>query len=183
MRSDPPVFHGNRKSAAPTLTARLFLAGLGLALALIGCLFIWLMGRSFLRAREIRHWPQVQCVILSSELEERHHDPESPTEFRQNVSFGYEWKDVAHTSDRVTLRGSPWSSQRELVEKRVARFQPGSTAECFVDPAHPELAVLLPESLAPGYSIWFPGLFVIGGLGIAIKALLGNRHPSSALAT
>ena len=33
-------------------------------------------------------------------------------------------------------------------------------------------AVLKMDSQAAGYSIWFPGLFVIGGLGIAGRALV-----------
>jgi hypothetical protein len=35
--------------------------------------------------------------------------------------------------------------------------------------------VLRPDSLAPGYSIWFPSLFVIGGLGIAVRALRARQ--------
>jgi hypothetical protein len=155
---------------------RWFLAALGLALALIGMLFVWLMGRSFLRAREMRTWPEVSCVILSSEIEERVHDPQSPSEFRHSVSFGYEWQGAAHTGDHPTLRGSPWSSKRELAEKRAAEYPAGATTRCRVSPENPDFAVLKPDSLAPGYSIWFPGLFVVGGLGITMRALFSNRN-------
>jgi hypothetical protein len=47
--------------------------------------------------------------------------------------------------------------------------------ECFVNPKNPQLAVLKPDSLAPGYSIWFPGLFMIAGLGIGMNALIRTR--------
>jgi hypothetical protein len=43
---------------------------------------------------------------------------------------------------------------------------------CRVNPHDPDFAVLKPDSLAPGYSIWFPALFVIGGLGMTVRAFL-----------
>lgn len=162
---------------ADSRNGRWFLVFLGLAVALIGALFVWLLGRSFLRAKEMRSWPEVACVILSSEIEERVHDPQSPREYRHAVSFGYEWNGQARTGDRLGLRGSPWSSKRELAEERAAEYPAGSAAKCRVNPTNPDFAVLKPDSLAPGYSIWFPGLFVIGGLGIALRALLRKSEP------
>jgi hypothetical protein len=155
---------------------RWFLVVLGLTVALIGAVFVWLLGRSFLRAWDMRSWPEVPCVILVSGVEERRHDPQSRPEFRHELSFGYEWQGERRTGERLTLRGSPWSSRRELAEKRAAEYRAGAIASCRVDPANPDLAVLKPDSLAPGYSIWFPGLFVIGGLVIAIQALRKGRR-------
>jgi len=42
----------------------------------------------------------------------------------------------------------------------------------WMDKVDHDFAVLKPDSQAPGYSIWFPALFVVGGLGIAFRALL-----------
>jgi Protein of unknown function (DUF3592) len=164
-------------SAAPSNfdAGRWYLAVLGLVVALIGGLFVWLLARSFLRAKEMRTWPEVACVILSSEVEDRRHDENSPLEYRQNLSFGYEWRGQAHTSNHLTLRGNPWSSKRELAAARVAQYPVGQTFSCRIDPANPSFAVLKPDSLAPGYSIWFPGLFVVGGLGITLRAILPKK--------
>lgn len=163
-------------AASGNTAGRWFLAVLGLALVLIGGIFVWLMGRSFLRAWEMRSWPEVSCVILSSEVAEWRHDENSPPEFRHDLSFGYEWQGVARSGDHLTLRGSPWSSNRPMVEARTAEWPTGKPSTCRVDPANPDFAVLKPESLAPGYSIWFPALFVAGGLGIAIRALAGKKN-------
>lgn len=165
----PPNLVHHRKPP-PSRGGRWFLAGIGLATALIGVLFVWLMARSYLRAREMRTWPEVRCVILNTTIEERVHDPQSPREFRVNVAYGYEWQGAARTGDRLTLRGNPWTSKRGLAEKRAAEYPPGMTTTCRVDPHNPDFAVLKPDSLAPGYSIWFPALFVIGGLGMAVRA-------------
>jgi hypothetical protein len=158
------------QKATASQAGRWYLIILGLVLALIGGLFVGLMGRSFLRAREMRTWPEVQCVILSSEVQEKRHDENSPLEFRQTVSFGYEWQGQPRTSDLLTLRGSSWSSKREIAAERVSQYPAGKVTVCRVNPAAPDSAVLKLDSLAPGYSIWFPGLFVVGGLGIAFRA-------------
>lgn len=173
--ADPPIRH----NPPPSAGGRWFLVALGLSLALIGGLFVWLLARSFLRAREMRTWPEVPCVILNSEVAQRIHDPQSPPEFRLDLTFGYEWQGTPHTCDHLTLRGNPWSSQRERIEKQLAEFPTGMTTRCRVNPQNPDFAVLKPDSLAPGYSIWFPSLFVIGGLGIAIKALTTKKSGRS----
>lgn len=175
----PGVPHATPTSSAPPngQAGRWYLIVLGVVIALIGGLFVGLMGRSYLRAREMRGWPEVPCVILSSEIEERRHDDNSPLEFRQNLSFGYEWQGQARTGDHFTLRGNPWSSKRELADARVAKYPVGMATTCRVDPAASNFAVLKTDSLAPGYSIWFPALFVVGGLGIALRAAFGRSAP------
>ena len=165
--------------APPSAAAgRWYLAIIGLAIALLGSLFVWLMARSFLRAWEMRSWPEVACVILSSEVEQRRNDENSAPEFRQDLTYGYEWKGTARTGDHLTLRGSPWSSNRQIVEARVAEYPVGSQAVCHVNPLDPEVTVLKNDTLAPGYSIWFPALFVIGGLGITLRAATRSASPT-----
>lgn len=159
-----------------TLSGRCFLAGIGLFTALIGGVFVWLLARSYLNAREMRAWPEVECVILSSVVEERMHDPHSPREYRVDLLYGYEWDGVARTGTRLTMRGNPWSSKRVLADKRAAQYPAGTTTTCRVDPANPDYAVLRPDSLGPGYSIWFPALFVIGGLGVTTRAIFVRGH-------
>ena len=161
----------NDPRAHRSTQGRLFLVGLGLGVALLGALFIWLMSRSFLRAKEMRSWPEVPCVILTSSIEERLHDRHSRPEHRHVVSYGYEWQGRPLTSDRMSLRGSAWSSRRGVIEQRALRLPAGTRTTCRVRPDRPEFAVLQPDSLGPGYSIWFPALFVVGGLGIAGRAL------------
>lgn len=164
-----------KKQESATLGGKLFLIGLGLSIAALGALFVWLMARSFLRARETREWPQVQCIILSSEIQQRKHDPDSPTEFSLGVTYGYEYQGRRYTSDRFALRGNSWSSRRPQAEARASEYPLGQITKCWVNPAHPDQALLKPDSLAPGYSIWFPALFVVGGLGIASRAVLARK--------
>jgi hypothetical protein len=150
--------------------SRIYLSIIGLMLALAGGVFTWLMWRSFERAREVDHWPQVPCVILRSESETRQIDPNSQPEYRFAVLYGYQWEGVPKNSDLLKLRGSPWVGKEEAVKIFIERYPEGSQQQCRVNPAKPELAVLEPESKAPGYSLWFPMLFLVGGLGIVVGA-------------
>jgi len=152
-----------------------FLCAIGLSLAVIGGVFVWLMARSTLRALETRHWPEVPCVILRSEIEERQHDPNSPIEFSHDLSYGYSWQGSAHTSDLLSLRGKSWSSKRERAAESQGRYAVGRRMICHVNHKQPDVAVLRPDSLAPAYSIWFPTLFVIGGVGMTWRALRNAR--------
>lgn len=168
------------RPAPPSAAAgAIFQVLLGLSLVIAGGCFVWLMGRSFLRAKEMRSWPEVPCEILVSEIEERKHDSQSPPEFRFNVSFGYEWDGAPRTGDHLTLRGSPWTSNQGLAAQRAAEYPVGKSTTCLVDPKRPDLAVLKPDSMAPGYSIWFPGLFLIAGIGITVRAFRTNRGGAS----
>lgn len=150
--------------------ARVYLTIIGLMLALVGGLFTWLMWQSFARARAIDSWPQVPCVILESEIDERQVDPNRPIEYRFRVLYSYEWEGEEYRSERYRLRGSSWSSRRDEPEMLIDQYPAASVQVCRMDPEFPATAVLVGESKAPGYSIWFPAIFVVGGLGVVVGA-------------
>jgi hypothetical protein len=135
-------------------------------LVLAGGVFCGLMWRSFSRARDMSHWPEVPCVILRSETDERRLGPAVATEFQFAVLFGYEWQGERFESDLLSLRGSPWQSEPQAAREWCASYPVGSQATCRVNPRHPATAVLRIDSRAPGYSLWFPAIFVVAGSGI-----------------
>ena len=149
-----------------------FLVLLGLAIAAIGGLFATLMWISYSRAVEQREWPQVDAVVLSSEVEEWRHDEFSQMEYRVKILYGYEWNGEGKTGDRYGFRGTPNYNKRDKVEGIVESYPAGKATKVFVNPDDPDFAILKPDSKAAGYSIWFPMLFVIGGLGVAIRAVM-----------
>jgi hypothetical protein len=147
---------------------KLFLSGIGILLALAGAVFLWLMWRSFQRASAMREWPEVEAVVLRSEVGERRIGNAGPAEFRFEVLFGYEWQGERLSSDRWSLRGSPWSKRREEARQLVDEHPAGSRVICLVNPEDPRVALVEVDSKAPGYSLWFPALFLIGGIGIVV---------------
>jgi hypothetical protein len=154
----------------PTTAARVYLTLIGLMLAAMGGLFAWLMGASFGRAAAVDEWPQADAVIIHSEVARRQVDPNLPPEFRFEVFYAYEWDGEGYESDRYRLRGASWTKSRAAAEELVSRYGVGDVHPARVNPEAPDEAVLVGESRAPGYSIWFPLIFVVGGLGIVVGA-------------
>lgn len=154
-----------------------FLVIFGLVIAGIGTLFTALMWDSYQRASAMHAWPQAEAVILSSEIEERKHDEYSAKEYRVKLLYGYEWKGEAKAGELIVARGNPWAKERARVDRELERFPEGMKTMAFVNPAEPDFAVLKPDSKAAGYSIWFPLLFVVGGLGIAVRAVVRRVCP------
>ncbi len=153
-------------------TGSLYLIGVGLLLAVSGGLFTWLLGSSFGRARNMDAWQEVPCSILISEVRERRIGPEVPTDYAFGVLYGYEFEGEAYSSEDYDLRGNAWVKDPNRIRALIQRFPAGSERQCWVNPIVPEQSVLKKETKAPGYSIWFPILFVVGGLGVVIKAML-----------
>ncbi len=148
-----------------------FLVFLGLAVAAMGGLFTALMWGSYQRAANQRSWPRVEAVVLSSEVEEYQHDEFSPKEYRLEILYGYEWEGEAMTGEKLTARGSSPSKDRAKIAGEAKDFPAGAKVTAYVNPADPASAILKPDSKAAGYSIWFPLLFVVGGLGIVVRAV------------
>ena len=155
--------------------ASLYLIFIGLLLCAVGGSFAWLMWRSFDRASGQRNWTETTCTILESRVDQRKIGADVKREYNFGVLYGYSYGNQAYVSERYSLRGAPWSSSESRSQKRMDKFPVGSTCPCYVDPADPSSAVLKLDSKAPGYSLWFPLIFVVGGLGVIGGALRSER--------
>ena len=142
-------------------------------LAAVGGVFTWLMWRSFDRALDQGDWAEVPCRILRSEVLERRIGPDSPPEFGYGVTFEYRVGGESHSAETVSLRGTSWSSHSEPARSWMERYPLDSEQTCHVNPDDPSQAVLEPDSKGPGYSLWFPLLFVVGGLVMIVNAVRG----------
>jgi hypothetical protein len=68
-------------------------------------------------------------------------------------------------------------------EEALSNYPTGRNLICFVNPNNPKEAVLEHGTKAGLYSIWFPLLFVAGGLGIFINMLLPHSEDKKTKAT
>ena len=114
---------------------------------------------------------EVQCTILDSRVDQRQIGSDVKAEYAFAITYGYSHDGKAFTSDRFSLRGSSWSSSRERSQRMVQKFPVGATRPCYVDPGEPSSSVLKLDSKAPGYSLWFPLIFIVGGVGVMIGAV------------
>jgi len=149
----------------------LYLAFIGLALMILGGAFVLILGRGYLRAKETREWDQVPAVIVVSQVGERSLGPSIPNEFTHELVYEYQVGEVLYRGERLQRRENPYFKEEAKILPEVERWKVGSKVEVFVNPKNPEEALLEHETKAPGYSIWFPGLFLIGGLGVFLRSL------------
>lgn len=153
------------------LAGSLYLIVIGLVLTAIGGLFTYLLGKSYLRAKALDEWAKVECVVLESEIRERQLGPAVPVDYSFGLLYGYDFEGQPYSSEAYDIRGNANVKDRTRIVELVNRYPVGSIQECRVNPANPAEAILKADSKAPGYSIWFPILFVVGGLGVVVKAL------------
>lgn len=115
-------------------------------------------------------WTQVPCLILRAEVAERRIAPNVAPDYRFSVLYRYEYAGKDFESDHWGLRGSMPRSERQTVEEMTHQYPAGSRQTCWVNPRNPTIAVLKPDSRAAGYSLWFPALFFMGGVGMIVGA-------------
>ena len=150
----------------------LYLAFIGLALAILGGVFVLILGRGYLRAKETESWEKVPAVIVVSQVGERRLGEMVPEEYTHELVYEYEVEGEVYRGDRLKRRENPFFKEAAKISPEVERWKVGSKVEAFVNPKDPDEVLLEHETKAPGYSIWFPALFLVGGLGVFVRALL-----------
>lgn len=138
------------------------------------------MLRSYLRAKEMTDWPQVPCLILQSSVEEQRIGETVAPEYRLQVLYRYDFSGRSYESRLWSLRGSMPRNDKSTVEALVADYSSGTISQCWVNPQLPSQAVLKLDTRAAGYTLWFPGLFFLGGCGMIIGALKTPKSSKSA---
>ncbi len=144
---------------------QLFLCLIGVMLILVAGTFSWLMIRSYQNAKESRTWPQTEALVLRSVIDERQFSG-AAREFRLNILFGYNYQGTEYTSDTISPRGAKWTREAEAVAELAKQYAAGSEHIAWVNPEQPERAILEHDTKAAGYTVWFPAVIVIGGVGM-----------------
>lgn len=138
---------------------------IGAMLLIIGGVFEWLMIRSYMHASASREWPQVEATVLRAEIDRRQ-VMGSPAEYRFNILFSYTYGGQVFTSKALSPRGSKWVRDESPVTRLAADYQVGSVYTAWVNPVQTSQAILRHDTKAAGYTLWFPGLIIIGGCGM-----------------
>lgn len=144
---------------------------MGLFLIIVGLFFAWRMWLSYEKAQITRAWTQVPCRILSSRVASERPTPTSSPAHRVDLRYEYEFQDVRRTGSRIRQVEAAPTQHLENARQKQQDYPPGAERPCFVNPTAPDQAVLEHSSRAALYSIWFPLLFVAGGVGMAWGAL------------
>lgn len=147
----------------------LYLAFLGLLLVIMGSFFMWIMWLSFENAKRTRAWLEVPCEIITSKKTEIIF-PHRNVEYQWQGSYSYQIDGQQYLSDRLEVRGAKRTPKVDKINKLVDTYVAGTRAVCFVNPENLDYAILRHDSKGAGYSIWFPGLFAVGGAGMILGA-------------
>jgi hypothetical protein len=155
-RSKAPLGVGNRLLASLFF---LFFFGMGSA-------FVWLIAREAIADLQTWTWSRTVCEIARSSVRETNRRGRNTGDYFLELQYSYRFGGGTFTSTRYRLKTTPYSDYGK-VARLTEKFQPGSTAICYVNPAAPGEAVLQRGSLFMPLLILFPMIFVaIGAIGI-----------------
>jgi len=161
----------NRSSNPPSLGNRLITIGLGLVLASAGAFFCVYLWKDYQATLETDHWVETPCEILAATVDENGLTRHGTAKFQLEVRYRYEWDGQSMVGNKVKPHRPIASSHQKMVAGHLEKYPVGLQTTCFVNPDAPEEVVLKLDTKAALYSIWFPALFVVGGLGIAVSGL------------
>ena len=167
-----------QKYFSSATAGRMWLCALGMLLMIAGSFFAWRMWLSYEKAQVTRQWRQVPCRIVSSRIISERPTPHSPPAHRVEVRYEYEFNAVKRSSSRIRQVEAAPTQHLDQAQQKQQSYPTGSSQVCFVNPASPNEAVLQHASRAALYSIWFPLLFVVGGIGMirgALRRVITNR--------
>ena len=153
---------------------RYWLASMGLFLACAGALFTWGLWYAYQKAEETRRWTPEPCRIISSRIVSERPTPHSNVEHKVEIRYSYTFAGKAMTGDHIK-RVDGDTVHEESAKERSEAYPVGMETTCYVNPAKPNEAVLQHGTRAALYSIWFPMLFVVGGLKMAWDSVRGRK--------
>lgn len=145
----------------------------GVVLLLVGLVVTPLWSVPLLgKAMASRDWPEVACRVLSSRVGE--HSDSDGTSYSVDIVYSYIYGGREYRSDRYELMGGS-SSGRASKKRIVARYPPGATRTCRVNPDNPSEAILVPGFRAIYLVSLIPGVLGVVGIGILVGALVSRR--------
>ena len=156
------------------MAGKLWMIGMGLFLMALGSLFMWYLWAFFQKSSRMNDWVETPCVIEKAEIDDSGFNQRYMTKYVLVTAYRYQYEGKDYLGDRYK-RIQPESSHKPKIEDIVEKIPVGTDTVCFVDPQNPSGAVLKRDSKGSIFSIWFPGLFVFGGLGMVISALRRPR--------
>ncbi len=114
------------------------------------------------RTIQAKHWREVTCQVISSRV--RSHSSDDGTTYSVDILYSYRFNGRAYRSNRYHFMGGS-SSGRSGKQAVVRRYRPGTKVVCYVDPQHPEEAVLERGWSASLLFGLIPLVFVMVGAG------------------
>ncbi len=129
--------------------------------------YLW---HSHERAALMDAWTEVPCQITKRDVDDSLRNQRGMIKYRMVVAYDYEFDGEKFKGTRIKRLPTESSDPKKL-KKPIESYPEGTLTVCYVNPENPTEAVLEKDSKAALYSIWFPFVFIIGGLGMIFSAL------------
>lgn len=152
------------------LGGRLWKIFMGLILVIVGSVLTQYLWGSYQRAKVMDEWIETPCRIVVNSIDDSELNQRGMPKYTLVLVYEYEIDGTSYSSDRYKRLSTEASDPRKLKGKLDA-YPVGKETVCYVDPEDKSIAVLRKDTKAALYSIWFPCLFVIGGLGMIATAI------------
>ncbi len=124
---------------------------------------------------DMRNWEPTPCEILSSEVVEVW--KEDAEKYDASVQYRYLFGSWEYVGEKCVAYGTPMR-RRSSVEKKIKKYPAGSQAICYVNPEHPDQAVLSRDIRSIKFAIGGLGsiVWLVGALafGIGMRTWVGN---------
>lgn len=143
---------------------------IGMSLVAVGGFFMWYLWAFYQKSSRMDQWVATPCVIERAVIDDSQLTQHYHTKYTLEIAYRYQFDGQPFVSTQFK-RIPPEDSDKKKISALVEAYPEGSQALCYVDPSDPSSAVLKKDTKASIYSIWFPGLFVLGGLGIIVSVL------------
>ncbi len=152
------------------IAGRLWKIAIALVLISVGTVFVQYLWGSYQRASLMNHWVETPCAIQTSEADDSTLNQRGNPKYIVDITYRYEFDGQPYVGDKLKRLPVEASDPRK-VKQKLKEFPAGRETVCYVNPDDPHFAVLIKDSKAGLYSIWFPCLFIVGGAGIILSAL------------
>jgi hypothetical protein len=149
----------------------LFLAGMGLLAAGVAI-------RSLARTVEVYGWPQAECTIVASSVEEHPEAARAGEEFRFAVAYEVSFRGQTHAASTWSP-GYGGSSDLTATRRLARRYPVGARVPCWTDPRDPGAAMLLRPNpwVAPAILAGSLLFVAVGVGGIVLAWKPAGRRP------
>ncbi len=158
------------------LAGRIWICFLGLCLIGAGTIFVNYLWGAYQRATLMDSWVESEAEVKVSKVADGGFDQRGLPKYRHELSYRYSFKGENYEGNQAR-RLPTESSELKKVKKYVDRYPAPSIRPVWINPTNPAQSVLKKDTKASLYSIWFPCLFVIGGVGMIANAIF--RRPKA----
>jgi hypothetical protein len=161
-------------SAATSVVGRIMASLFGLVFMGVGLLVTGVFAKGMLPAAASWRWQQASCQVLASRVDDLLFSlgPEQAAteEHPYEVAVSYSWERDGRSFKGDHVGGFSKFRSRRDAEQEAARYRPGATTSCFVDPKDPTQATLRRARLWGALILLFPMIFVVFGGGMVAAA-------------